>query len=218
MVEEPSISQVDLHIERIPNTPVTSNCFVLHEVHGNDCLLIDPGSDDNATLLDYLQKNQLCPSTVILTHEHFDHIWGVMGLSGTFQFRLVCNEVCATAIQNPKKNLSLFHDQVGFSILNEVTTAESLQHKLNWNGKILKLIQSPGHSEGSISIQLDDMLFGGDLMIQDEKTVTKLPGGSVTKLKETFSKLKADFSPETLIHSGHGESFSFGSYFIYHEL
>lgn len=218
MVEEPSISQVDLHIERIPNTPVTSNCFVLHEVDSNDCLLIDPGSDDNDALLDYLQKNQLCPSNVILTHEHFDHIWGVVGLSENFQFKLVCNEVCATAIRYPKKNLSLFHDQVGFSILKDVTTAESLQHELNWNEKKLKLIQTPGHSEGSISIQLDDMLFVGDLLIQNEKTVTKLPGGSVTKLKESFSKLKADFSTKTLINSGHGESFSFGNYFHYHKL
>ena len=99
-----------------------------------------------------------------------------------------------------------------------MTTAESLKHELNWNGTTLKLIETPGHSEGSISIQLDNVLFAGDLLIQDEKTVTKLPGGSVTKLKETLRKLKAEFGPDLLIYSGHGESFSFANYFIYHEL
>jgi len=218
MVVEPLISQVDLHIERIPNTPVMSNCFVLHEPNSKECLIIDPGSNDNLTLMAYLTQHELLPTTVILTHEHFDHIWGVVGLSDQYTFELICNQLCANAIVNPKKNLSLFHDQVGFAILNEVTTSEKLNHEFSWNGKEFRLIQTPGHSEGSISIQLDEMLFCGDLLIQGEKTVTKLPGGSLTKLKESFSELKAEFSPETLIHSGHGESFLFKDYFIYPHL
>jgi hydroxyacylglutathione hydrolase len=218
MEEEPLISQVDMHIERIPNTPITSNCFVLHEQYSNECLIIDPGSEDCSRLITYLNQNELLPTTVFLTHEHFDHIWGVVGLSENYKFELICNQVCANAILNPKKNLSLFHDQVGFAIKNDVTTVEMLKHEFNWNGKKLKLIQTPGHSAGSISIQLDKMLFCGDLLIQDEKTVTKLPGGSFTKLKESFRMLKAEFSPETLIHSGHGENFPFKNYYIYNEL
>ncbi len=215
MVEEPLIFRVDLHIQRILNTPVTSNCFVLHERDSAECLIIDPGSDDNSALMAYLTQHNLLPTTVVLTHEHFDHIWGVVGLADHFTFELICNQVCANAIVNPKKNLSLFHDKVGFSVLNEVTTVEKLNYQFSWNGKQFKFIQTPGHSEGSISIQLDEMLFCGDLLIQDEKTVTKLPNGSVTKLRETFIKLKTECSPETLIHSGHGDSFPFKTYFIY---
>lgn len=218
MVEELLIFRVDLQIHRILNTPVTSNCFVLHEPNSIECLIIDPGSDDNSSLLAYLSQHNLLPTAVMLTHEHFDHIWGVVGLSEHYTFEIICNQVCANAIVNPKKNLSLFHDQVGFSILNDVTTVEMLNHEFNWNGRKLKLIQTPGHSEGSISIQLDEMLFCGDLLIQDEKTVTKLPGGSLAKLKATFNKLKTEFSPETMIHSGHGESFPFNNYYIYNEL
>jgi hydroxyacylglutathione hydrolase len=218
MVEELLIFRADLQIHRILNTPVTSNCFVLHEPNSNECLIIDPGSDDNSTVLDYLKQHELSPKAIVLTHEHFDHIWGVVGLSEHYTFEIICNQVCANAIVNPKKNLSLFHDQVGFSILNDVTTVEMLNHEFNWNGRKLRLIQTPGHSEGSISIQLDEMLFCGDLLIQDEKTVTKLPGGSLAKLKATFNKLKTEFSPETMIHSGHGESFPFKNYYIYNEL
>lgn len=216
-MEEPLTFLVDLHIERILNTPVTSNCFVLHEPNGSECILIDPGSDDNTQLMTYLNQHRLLPTAVILTHEHFDHIWGLVGLNDHFTFKLICNQVCANAIINPKKNLSLFHDQVGFAINNEVSTVELLNHVYKWNGMQFKFIQTPGHSEGSISIQLNEMLFCGDLMIQDEKTVTKLPGGSVSKLKNTISVLKKDFSPETLIHSGHGESFFLRNYFMYNE-
>ncbi len=216
MAEGPLIFRADLQIQKIPNTPFTSNCFVLHTHGSKECLIIDPGSKDITILSTYLTQHDLMPTTVILTHEHFDHVWGVVGLSVLYTIDLICSQVCANAILNPKKNLSLFYDKVGFAILSELTTAEQLDHEFNWNGKQFRLIQTPGHSAGSISIQLDEMLFCGDLLIQGEKTVTKLPGGSLTKLKESISKLKAEFSPETLIHSGHGESFLFKDYFIYH--
>lgn len=218
MVVEPLISRVDMHVERIPNTPVTSNCFVLHEPNSSECLIIDPGSDDNSTLLDYIKQLELSPKTIILTHEHFDHIWGVVGLTDIFTFELICSQVCANAIVNPKKNLSLFHDQVGFSVLNKVTSCEKLNNEFSWNGEQFKFIQTPGHSEGSISIQLDEMLFCGDLLIQDEKTVTKLPGGSMEKLRSSQSILKSRFCAETVVYSGHGDSFLFGDYFLYEYL
>lgn len=218
MVEEPLIFPVDLHIERILNKPITSNCFVLHKQNGSECLIIDPGSDDNSILLGYLEKEKLSPTTIVLTHEHFDHIWGVIGLSKLFTFELICNQDCANSIVNPKKNLSFFHNQVGFAILNQVTTVEMLSHKFNWSGKQFYFIHTPGHSEGSISIRLDNMLFCGDLLIQGEKTITKLPGGSVLKFKDTFNKLKTECSPDTLIYSGHGESFLFENYYMYKEI
>ena len=181
-------------------------------------MIIDPGSKDNSALIAYLKKNELLPTIVILTHEHFDHVWGVIGLTKHYTFKLICNQICANAIVNPKKNLSIFHDNVGFSIINKVSTVEMLNHEFSWNGKHFKLLQTPGHSEGSISIQLEDVIFCGDLLIQNNKTITKLPGGSLMRLKETFENLKSNLNPETLIHSGHGESFLFKNYYIFSEL
>ena len=218
MEVEQLIFRVDLHIKRILNTPIASNCFVLHLPNFKDCIIIDPGSKDNSALIAYLNKNELTPTIVILTHEHFDHIWGVISLSNYYKFKLICNKICANAIVDSKKNLSIFYDNVGFSILNKVSTVEMLNHELSWNGKHFKLLQTPGHSEGSICIQLEDVIFCGDLLIQNEKTVTKLPGGSLARLKETVENLKSNLSPETLIHSGHGDSFLFKNYYIFSEL
>lgn len=205
-------------IRRIPNTPINSNCFVLHEQNGKECIIIDPGSDDNSKLMTYLTHYNLLPTKIILTHEHFDHIWGIIELNNHFLFDLICNNVCSNAIKNPKMNLSFFHNQEGFAIVNQVTTVEYLNHEFIWNGRQFKFFQTPGHSEGSISIQLDDLLFCGDLLIQDEKTVTKLPGGSLNKFKQTTFKLKTELSPETIIHSGHGECFFLKDYYNYSEL
>jgi glyoxylase-like metal-dependent hydrolase (beta-lactamase superfamily II) len=204
-----------MHIEKISNTPVTSNCYVINCSNSDDCIIIDPGSNCNNILNNYLIDNSLRPYKVILTHEHFDHIWGVLDLSTRYSFELISNENCKQAISNPKKNLSIFYDQVGFSITREVKTIEELSYNFNWNNNNLFLFNTPGHSEGSICIQLNEILFCGDILIQNEKTVTKFPGGSSQKLTETLSKIKSDFSPETLILSGHGENFLFKNYYNY---
>jgi hydroxyacylglutathione hydrolase len=218
MAEEPLIFQGDLHVERILNEPVSSNCFIVLRSCEKDCLIIDPGSEDTTTIVSYLTQNDLVPSHVILTHEHFDHSWGVIGLSKYYSFSLLCSQVCANAIINPKKNLSIFYDQVGFTILNRVTTVEALGFQFDWNQCKLFFIKTPGHTESSISVKISNLLFCGDLLIQNEKTVTKLPGGSANKLSQTLKRLKAALPPDTLVYSGHGECFLFKDYFLYKEI
>ena len=207
-----------MRIKKIINTPVTSNCYVINYPNSEECIIIDPGSNCNTKLYSYLNDNSLLPYKVILTHEHFDHIWGVLDLSTRYSFELICNQNCMKAISNPKKNLSIFFDQAGFSILNEVITIEELSYNLNWNNNKIFFFNTPGHSEGSICIQLNEVLFCGDILIQNEKTVTKFPGGSSEKLTETLSKIKSDFSPETKILSGHGENFVLKDYYLYNQI
>ena len=49
-----------------------------------------------------------------------------------------------------------------------------------------------------------------DTIIKNSKTVTKLPGGSKSKLIESLSFLNKKFSGKQIkVHSGHGESFWF---------
>ena len=207
-----------MRIEKIINTPVSSNCYVINYPNSEECIIIDPGSNCNTKLYSYLNDNSLLPYKVILTHEHFDHIWGVLDLSTRYSFELICNQNCMKAISNPKKNLSIFFNQVGFSIENEVKTVEELGFYFKWNGNNISFLNTPGHSDGSICIQVNEILFCGDILIQNEKTVTKFPGGSCHKLSETLSMIKSKFSPRTLIHSGHGEIFHFNDYFLYNAI
>jgi glyoxylase-like metal-dependent hydrolase (beta-lactamase superfamily II) len=205
-------------IKKITNTPIDSNCYVLYETNNKNCILIDPGSKDNSNILTYLKKHELNPEKIILTHEHFDHIWGVLDLSKEYNFDLICNYSCMEAIKNPKRNLSIFYNQIGFAIFNNVVTIDELDNKLNWNNKLFEFFNSPGHSEGSISIIFEDMLFCGDILIQNQKTVTKFPGGSIIKLSNTLNTIKENYSPNTLILSGHGETFLLKDYFNYENI
>ena len=98
-----------LELLRIENEPVNSNCFILFDkVVGLRCVVVDPGSENCAVIDMVLEKNKLIPEYIILTHEHFDHIWGCNYLVNKYSTRIICSKQCAFAIRDAKRNHSLF--------------------------------------------------------------------------------------------------------------
>ena len=100
-----------LSVHRLVNTPVTSNCHVLYDKDvSNDCVIIDPGSKSEKALFDFLKQEELIPKYIILTHEHFDHCWGVNALVAMYGVPVVCSQLCSEAIKYEKRNCSIFYD------------------------------------------------------------------------------------------------------------
>ena len=197
-----------IFVEQILNKPIDSNSFVIYSQANNSCIVIDPGTEDNFDLLVFLKEKNLNPEYVFLTHEHFDHIWGVNKLRKLYPCKIVCSIKCSEKIVEKKKNMSLFYDQVGFETDPADILTEDIDCQMIWNSEIIEFIQAKGHTDAGICILIDNHLFTGDTIIRNTKTVTKLPGGSKTKLIETLSDLNFRFSDKNImVHSGHGNSF-----------
>jgi len=196
-------------IEKIKNKPIDSNCYVIYNNLISDCLIVDPGTEDCEELLVFLEQNKLDPTYILLTHEHFDHIWGVNKLLDLFTCKVVCSEKCLECIADKKKNLSVFYNQTGFEILP--TNAHIVSNgKLEFGSYNFQFKETLGHSLGSVSFWVNDMFFGGDVLIKDTKTVTKLPGGSKKKLINTLNELNELFSQrDMVVYPGHGDTFRF---------
>jgi glyoxylase-like metal-dependent hydrolase (beta-lactamase superfamily II) len=197
-----------INIQRIINHPITSNCFVVYSSRWKECIVIDPGMEDCNKIIGFITQNQLNPQYILLTHEHFDHIWGVNKLREKYRVNLICSKTCSEAIINSKRNLSLFYNQKGFETLSADQTIEELNYTLKWNGINLEFIETSGHSKGSICVYFENVLFTGDTLIKDLKTVTKLPGGNISELKESIDFIKSKFkSINPMVYAGHGECF-----------
>lgn len=203
-----------LSIHRIVNQPVSSNCFVLYDkAFGLDCLIVDPGGKSNEELLTFVESEDLSPRYIILTHEHFDHCWGVNELVERYQIPIVGSSLCAHCIRYEKKNCSVFYDfNERFVITSDTETIESLGYVLPFAGTELQFYQSLGHTDASICFLVDRFLFTGDTLIKDERTVTKLPTGSVEKLKQSLAWLETLKGQGLVVYPGHGAVFELDGY------
>lgn len=129
--------------------------------------------------------------TVLLTHEHFDHIAGLNQLRGVCapSCVVIAGETCSERIQDTKANLSAYADvltQLGGKQIPEhwspfcckaADIAFDNRYAFRWMRHGVKLCSAPGHSIGSCCIVLDDMLFVGDTVLENNLMV-KFPGSS----------------------------------------
>lgn len=200
---------MELLIKSIKNKPIDSNCFILYNNSSSDCIIVDPGTEDCCDLLFFLNQNKLVPGHIILTHEHFDHIMGVNKLIDLFNCKIVCTEKCLEYIGDKKKNLSVFQNQVGFEIKtkNVILASNEVLKLGNYN---IEFKETLGHSLGSLSFWINKNLFTGDVLIENTKTITKLPGGCINQLKNSLNLLNELFSQsDMIVYPGHGEIFKF---------
>jgi|ERR1035437_1697877 glyoxylase-like metal-dependent hydrolase (beta-lactamase superfamily II) len=195
-------------VEGILNKPIDSNSFVLYEKGNSSCIVVDPGTSDCIGLLNFFKINNLIPEYVFLTHEHFDHIWGVNKLKESFPCKTVCSKECAEKIVDSKKNMSIFYNQIGFKTFPADILIENIDFNLIWNNLKIEFIVSKGHTEGSICIFVEDKLFSGDTIIKDHKTVVKFPGGNKNNLLNSLDIMFSKFDRKTIyVYPGHGNCF-----------
>lgn len=199
---------MDVFVEKIVNSPINSNCFIIFKRNCSSCIIVDPGSKDSLEIVDFITKNNLKPEFVILTHEHFDHVWGVNELKSKYDIKIISRQLCSDKIVDRKKNMSLFYDQIGFETNPCDITIESIENTLFWNDVKIDFIKTPGHTDCSISFLIFDKIFVGDLIIPGFKTVTKLPSGNKKDLLDSLNVIEALHKGRNLkAYPGHGDMF-----------
>ena len=201
-------------IRRYISGLLSSNMYVV--VEGDHAVVIDPFDDLSAA-------EGLTIDTILLTHEHYDHISGVNAWKAATGAPVLCSKPCAENIQNPKKNLaSHFKEFCALQTwikLEEIPSSDpeyacsagetfELETMLPWRGHEFRLFEIPGHSQGSIGIMLDNKdFFSGDSLLENCEIELRMPGGSRKKWKEIGSKRIEAIPNGTRIWPGHFDSF-----------
>jgi len=188
----------------VPGKNYDSNIYI---IKGEQPALIDTGTGRNTPYIQQQIENSLKQqslATIILTHEHFDHVGGAP------QLRVHSSATIAAhpnTSQHVKTKPSPFATLLGMSFTNFST-----DRNLNDNDTIqlgnhtYTILHTPGHSNGSICLYQPkhQILFSGDLVFYGGDTGrTDLPGGSVTKIKNSIERLTQ--LPITTLYPGHGQ-------------
>ncbi|MFQ6074472.1 MAG: MBL fold metallo-hydrolase, partial [Candidatus Bathyarchaeia archaeon] len=76
-------------------------------------------------------------------------------------------------------------------------------------GIVLRVLHTPGHSQGSISLIGNDVVFTGDTLFAGSIGRYDLPGGSLKEIKSSLKKLM--ILPDNMkVYPGHGPTSTIG--------
>ncbi|MBN1169075.1 MBL fold metallo-hydrolase [Candidatus Woesebacteria bacterium] len=180
---------------------LNANCYFL--IKDEKCLIVDPG-DDPHFLKTKLSDEQVRPRAMIATHGHFDHIMAVFDLQLTLRIPFIASKKDKEIIKNMKTSSKHFLG-INSDLVPEID--QYINHgKVNLFGFKFEVIETPGHTPGSISFYFkeDSSVFVGDLMFS---------GGGVGRydfsyssrsdLKDSIEKI-LDLPEDTIIYPGHG--------------
>ena len=158
-------------------------------------IIVDPGDEWDGFY---------CASAVLLTHAHFDHIYGlnrVIELNPNIS--VYTNEYGREMLLNARKNLSFYQGEPFVICDNSrIVTVQDRQEIAFGVQRIAKAIFTPGHNPSCITWQIADAIFTGDSYIPGIKTVTNLPGGDRNEAEESLFNIKRLAVGKT-IYPGH---------------
>ena len=191
-----------MQIKSLVLGPIRTNCYFVYDEETRKCLLIDP-ADDAQRIITLLERENLRPAAILLTHGHFDHIGAVNELVNKFRIPVIAGENEADLIADP--------------VLNEAAAVKSdvtvVPDRLAKDGDVIDpgfcrftVIYTPGHTKGSVCYYSEEegVLFSGDTLFFESVGRTDLHTGNgdalIRSIKDRLFKLPGN----TRVYPGHG--------------
>lgn len=180
-----------MKVSYIVNSVYSSRTYVLSQEGNPYVWLVDCG--DVPPLIDYLSSlgdDLFIVEGVLLTHAHYDHIYGLPKLTELFtSLKVYTNDIGKKALANERLNFSKYHeDPINYLSENVVICGDGDEIEL-FDGVRAVVHDTPGHNPACLTYEVGDYLFTGDSYIPGIKVVTNLPGGDKALAAESLEKI-----------------------------
>ncbi|WP_445476021.1 MBL fold metallo-hydrolase [Methanococcoides methylutens] len=167
-----------VHAIKIPFSLTTDSGIVVERfvyaylIYGKDVCLVDCGVASSEKLIfDYMEKTDRDPqeiSLIVQTHSHADHIGATPAIKELTGCEVAAHRNAIEWIEDPgvqfrERPIPNFDKLTGGPVKVDRVLEDGDVIKLG-EGMSLRIIHTPGHSKGSISLFLspDNVLFSGD--------------------------------------------------------
>lgn len=206
-----------MKIEKLSLGALQTNCYLIYD--NNEGIIIDP-ADEAEFIAQKINESKFKPKAIIATHGHFDHILAAGELQMIFnipffihqndEFLLKQMNSSASHWLNYKINKPL-PENIKYLKLNDAIAVDDLN---------FKIIETPGHTPGSICIYaklpitnyelLTPILFSGDTLFKNG--IGRYDFSYSSKMQSDRSLKKLFQLPKnTLVYPGHGEKTTIGN-------
>lgn len=167
-----------LRVSHIVNSVFTSRTYVLAKEGEDGCWIVDCGDvEPLLARLAALGGDGFPVRGVLLTHAHYDHIYGLPRLAELFpEAPIYTNAAGRQALADPRANMSKYHDDpIAFASDRVVVCDEGARIAL-FPGVDARVYATPGHHPSCLAYEAGGYLFTGDAYIPGVPVVTSLPG------------------------------------------
>jgi len=207
--------------EVLPVGLLQCNCSILGDPESHEAIVVDPG-DEVERILEVLHRHKLKVLAIVSTHTHIDHVGGLAALHRATSAPVLIHEDDLALY----KTLDMQAEWLGVPTPEIVKIDDFVKEgdTLRWGGFAARVLHTPGHTQGSISLVVEPgtvarvhkdqaaarLLLAGDTLFQGSIGRTDLPGGSFPQLMRSIHEKLMALPDEMVVFPGHGDLTTIG--------
>ena len=183
-----------------------TNCYILQS--GKEGMIVDPG-DEPERIVRFVKDIPVKPVRILATHTHFDHVLGVERVRKETQTPFLIHHDDLSLLESMQSRVRQF---MGFEVPPppKVDSYVSEGNVLNVGEERVRVIHTPGHSPGSISLYTNGFVLTGDALFNQSIGRTDLPGGNLRTLLDSIRDKLFSLDDKTIVYPGHGPETTIG--------
>ena len=182
-------------IQVIQVPPIGTNCYLLKDDETGKGAVIDPGGD-GVSISSAVAQMGMTPVAILLTHGHYDHTGAVTELLREYPgLPVYLNPGDAAMMKDPANLIPDIGPTVAYGEGDQVPVGNLT----------VQVYHTPGHTPGSVTLEVENVLFTGDTLFQGSCGRTDLPGGDPMEMLASLrrlGRLEGDYT----VYPGHMDS------------
>ncbi len=180
---------------------IENNMYLVMDEKSHDAVLID-APQDIPELKKVVVELGANVKYILITHGHFDHIMGLNSLKKTLNApAVICKDDLAIS-----DNVNEFTRLFGVPDIVPPTYEKFVKDGdvLDVGDMQIKVIQTPGHTEGGVCYLIGENLFSGDTLFKQSVGRTDLFGGNLEKIRHSVKEVLFKLDENIKVFPGHG--------------
>lgn len=162
--------------------PLMTNCYLIGDENAKVCAVVDPGGSPEK-VLDMISRSGLTPEMILLTHGHYDHVRAIPALLEVYpDLPVYIHEKELCPAEDLKERYHMPHKGKNQRTYDEGDT-------LTLGNLTIQILHTPGHSAGSVTLLVEDVMLCGDTLFAGTCGRWDLPGGSGGELMASLARL-----------------------------
>lgn len=201
-----------IQVIAFPFNPFQVNTYLIFD-NTRECIIIDPSCyepEEQKTLAEFIESQNLQPVKMIFTHGHVDHLLGAAFVSRRYRLKGMAHKDTLAFFEE-----SVFHGRMfGFDAEQPPLPEYFPEHGDSITAGMfsLKVLHTPGHAAGSLCFynEPEKLLISGDVLFNGSIGRSDLPTGNYDTLIRSIEEHLLVLPDEVKVFPGHGPATTIG--------